>query len=115
KASALTRLYSATNGSLVYLTFNPAFIPDLTGIFQPDPYQDLWVRAPGEQAFARIIGNVLSARPRVILIDVPEGPLAVSGARRAYQNGIREAVVREYWNSGSDNGWEIWRPQPAYI
>jgi len=110
KALALKRLYAAANGELIYLTFNAAFMPDLTGIFQRDPYQDLWVRVPGEAAFDRIMGNLLKTHPKVILIDASEGPLAVSGARRDYQNRIRAAVGREYRNSGTEDGWQIWRP-----
>jgi hypothetical protein len=110
KASALKRLYAVENGDLVYLTFNAAFMPDLTGIFQRDPYQDLWVRVPGEAAFDRIMDNLLKTRPKIILIDASEGPLAVSGARRDYQNRIRAAVGREYRNTDTEDGWEIWRP-----
>ena len=113
KASALKRTYTAANGDLVYLTFNAAFMPDLTGIFQHDPYQDLWVRVPGEAAFDRIMGNLLKTHPKIILIDASEGPLAVNGARRDYQNRIRAAVGQEYQNTGTKDGWQIWRPIDA--
>jgi hypothetical protein len=113
KASALTRLYAAANGHLVYLTFNTAFMPDLTGIFERNSYQDLWVRVPGEAAFDRIMTGLLNSHPQIILIDASEGPLAVSGARRDYQNRIRSSVSREYQNTGTEDGWEIWRPQDS--
>jgi hypothetical protein len=111
KASTLTRLYAAVNGNLVYLTFNAAFMPDLTGIFQRDPYQDLWVRVPGEAALDRIIADLINTHPKIILIDTSEGPLAVRGARRDYQNRVRSSVGRGYRNTGTEDGWEIWRPQ----
>jgi hypothetical protein len=113
KASALTRLYAASNGNLVYLTFNTAFMPDLTGIFQRNAYQDLWVRVPGEAAFDRIMTGLLNSHPKIILIDASEGPLAVSGARRDYQNRIRSSVSHEYRNTGTEDGWDIWRPQDS--
>jgi len=113
KASTLKRLYATENGDLIYLSFNSAFMQDLTGIFQRDPYQDLWVRVPGEAAFDRIMTALLNSRPKVILIDASDGPLAVSGARRDYQNRIRAAVGRAYRNSATEEGWQIWIPLDA--
>jgi hypothetical protein len=111
KADALKKLYASVGGKLVYLTFNVAFIPALTGIVEPEPYRDLWIYVPGEAAFDPIMRRLLDNRPEIILIDAPAGPLAVVGPRQDYLNRIRQAVGRGYLYSGAEDGWQVWRPQ----
>ena len=111
KAKKLTELNAATKGSLVYLTFNVSFMPELTGLFERDPERDLWVQIPGDRAFDTTIEMILKPRPDVVLIDAPTGPLAVSGERKAFQDRVRQAVGRQYQLSATENGWQIWRPR----
>jgi hypothetical protein len=110
KAKKLSELNASTKGSLVYLTFNVAFMPELTGLFERDPERDLWVGIPGDGAFDGVIGSIYDRHPDIILIDAPTGPLAVSGARRDFQDRVRQAIGRRYRLSTTQDGWEIWRP-----
>jgi len=114
KAKKLQELRAATNGNLVYLTFNMAFMPQLTRLFQPAPYRDMW-EIPNESAFRRVIGDLLKRRPEVILIDAPTGPLALSGPRKDFQERLRNAIRPAYSVAATENGWQIWRPHSDQI
>jgi hypothetical protein len=110
KAKKLTDLATKTEGSLVYLTFDMAFIPRLTGIFQPQPYRDPFTEIRGEDAFDRVLGDLLRQRPNTILIDAPAGPLSTSGPRKDFQDRLRRVIGQAYRNSGTEDGWEVWHP-----
>lgn len=110
KANELTQLNSAAKGSLIYLTFNAAFMPELTGLFEGIPENNLWVEIRGDAAFDATIATIVKDRPDVVLIDAPTGPLAVAGARKDFQDRIRRAIGRTYQLSATENGWQIWRP-----
>lgn len=110
KAEKLTKLNSAAKSSLVYLTFNTAFMPGLTGLFERAPERDLWVGIPGDAAFDGTMQRILDRHPDVVLIDAPEGPLGVTGQRRQFQDRVRLAVGRSYGLSDTEAGWQIWRP-----
>lgn len=109
KAHKLSELYAATNGRLTYLTFNMTFMPALTGIFEPDPYRDLWVGVPGDAAFDGIMQTMLDRHPLMILIDSPTGPLAVGASREDFQNRVRRAVGTTYHLTSTVDGWQIWQ------
>jgi hypothetical protein len=113
KSAKLTELNSATKGSLVYLTFNTAFMPELTGLFEGPPERDLWPGIPGDAAFDVTVQRILVGHPDVVLIDAPEGPLTVTGQRQLFQERVRQAVGRSYGLSGTEAGWQIWRPLRA--
>jgi hypothetical protein len=110
KASKLTELNGVTKGSLIYLTFNVAFMPELTGLFERNPKRDLWVGIPGDAAFDATMETILRERPDIMLIDAPTGPLAVTGARKDFQDRVRQAIGRRYQLSATEDGWQIWRP-----
>jgi hypothetical protein len=109
KARKLRELHAATKGGMVYLTFNVAFMPRLTGLFQPAPYRDMWGETPGDLAFDRVISDLLRHRPDVILVDAPTGPLAISGARKDFQERLRSAISTAYRVAETADGWQIWR------
>jgi len=113
KAAKLEKLHAANNGNLVYLTFNMAFIPRLTGLFQAAPYRDMFAEIPGDPAFEVVMHDLLKRRPEVILLDAPTGPLAVSGPRKDFQDRVRAALSTSYRSTGSEDGWQIWRPVGA--
>jgi hypothetical protein len=110
KANKLKELHAGANGSLVYLTFNSAFMPHLTRLFQPAPYRDMFGEIPGDLAFKGVIEDLLKRRPKAILVDAPDGLLAVSGARKDYQDRIRTAIGSGYLLTDTVDGWQIWRP-----
>ena len=110
KANRLKKLHAASKGELLYFTFNIAFMPQLTGLFQPPPYRDMFGEIEGDAAFDVVLENLLARRPDVILVDDPQGPLAVSGARRDFQERLRKAIAAAYRVEETDDGWEIWRP-----
>jgi hypothetical protein len=111
KADKLKELHAAAKGNLVYLTFNSAFMPHLTRIFQPAPYRDMLGEIRGEQDFGRRMAELLARRPEFILIDAPDGALAVGGVRKDYQDRIRAAVGAGYGLAETTNGWQVWRPR----
>lgn len=110
KAKRLTDLSAKTEGSLVYLTFDMAFMPRLTGIFQPQPYRDPFTEIRGEDAFDRVLGDLVRQHPDTILIDAPVGPLSMTGPRKDFQDRLRRAIGHAYRNSGTEDGWEVWHP-----
>jgi hypothetical protein len=113
KARKLTELHAAAKGRLVYLTFNTAFTAQLTRLFQPGPYRDMFVEIPGELAFERVVDELLKRRPEVILIDAPTGPLALSGPRKDFQDRLRRAISLVYRVAETEDGWQIWRPSDS--
>jgi len=110
KAKKLKELHASVGGKLVYLTFNMAFIPRLTGLFQPAPYRDMFAEIPGEAAFDESIATLLKKRPEVILIDAPTGVLAFGGPRKDFQERMRAAISARYGVAETEDGWQIWRP-----
>jgi hypothetical protein len=112
KARKLKELHAAATGGLVYLSFNSAFMPQQTRLFQPAPYRDMFGEIQGDAAFDVEMGKLLARRPATILIDAPEGVLAVSGPRRDYQDRIRSAISPAYRIAGMEDGWQVWRPSP---
>jgi hypothetical protein len=110
KANKLAELNSTANGHLVYLTFNAAFMPELTGLFEGMPENDLWVEIRGEARFDATMESIVRDRPDLVLIDAPTGPLAVTGARKDFQDRVRRAIGRTYHLSATKDGWQIWRP-----
>lgn len=110
KATKLKELHAATGGRMMYLTFNMAFMPRLTGLFQPPPYRDMFGEIPGDAAFDRLVNDLLKQRPEVILIDAPTGPLAVSGPRMDFQDRLRRTLSPAYRVAETADGWQIWRP-----
>jgi hypothetical protein len=109
KARALEEENDAVRGDLIYFTYNTAFIPALTGLFQPEPYRNLW-GAQGEAEFQSAMASVLARRVSAILIDAPDGPLATTGQRSVYQDRWRAIVARDYRKAATKGGWEIWKP-----
>ena len=110
KAEKLKELHAAARGGLVYLTFNVAFMPRLTGLYQPAPYRDMFAEIQGDLAFDQVMSNLLKRRPEVILIDAATGPLAVSGPRKDFQDRLRSAVSPAYRVAATEDGWQVWRP-----
>jgi hypothetical protein len=110
KAKKLAYLNAETKGSLVYLTLNVAFMPQLTGLFERNPERDLWDQIQGDPAFDLTIETILKRHPDIVLIDAPTGPLAVTGERKVFQDRVRKAVAREYRLAATEDGWQIWRP-----
>ncbi len=111
KARKLIALHAEAKGRLTYLTFNMAFMPTLTRIFEPTPYRDLWVDTPGDQAFDGIMTRLMEQHPSVILIDDPASPLAIDGQRKEFQDRVRNAVATAYQLRETTDGWQIWRPK----
>jgi hypothetical protein len=109
-AERLKKMYMQADGKLVYLTFNTGFMPAMSRRFQPAPYRDMFGEIPGDIAFDGAIRELLRRRPEVILVDAPEGVLAVSGPRKEYQARLRAAISRAYRIEGTEDGWQIWRP-----
>jgi hypothetical protein len=109
KARELEEENDAARGDLIYLTYNTAFIPALTGLFEPEPYRNLW-GAQGEAGFQSAMASALARGVSTILIDAPNGPLATTGQRSAYQDRWRAIVARDYRRAAIKNGWEIWKP-----
>ncbi len=110
KAATLRELHAAAQGRLVYFTFNVAFTPSLSSLFQRAPYRDMFGEIQGDAAFGGVIADLISQRPATILIDSPEGVLAVSGPRKDYQERIRAAIAPAYRVVAVEDGWQIWRP-----
>jgi hypothetical protein len=108
KAKKLAELNVAKKASLVYLTFNVSFMPELTGLFERNPERNLWLQIPGDRAFEATIEKILERHPDVVLIDAPDGPLAVTGERKVFQDHVRQAVSGEYRLSSTEDGWQIW-------
>ena len=111
KATKLKELYEAHNGRVIYLTFNSAFIPTMSRIFEPMPERDPFNNIDGETGFAPAMERIMASRPDIILIDSPTGPLAVNGPRKEFQDRVREAIERDYRKSAVDSGWELWIPK----
>jgi hypothetical protein len=103
----------ATGGNLVYLTFNMAFMPMLTRIYQPGPLRDMFAEVPGDVALKATMDDLLKQRPEVILIDAPTGPLAVSGPRADFQDRLRAAIGSAYRVTSTEDGWQVWQPIDA--
>jgi hypothetical protein len=110
KAKKLVDLKISSGNRVAYLTFNMAFMPRLSGIFQPHPFRDPFTEIRGDAVFDRTLEDLMRQRPDVILLDAPRGPLTTTGARRDFQDRLRHALARSYQNSGTEDGWEIWRP-----
>lgn len=108
KAEELQTQNDDAKGNLIYLTYNVAFMPAVTGLFEPEPYRNLWT-VDGEMAFQAAMVRVLSRKFVTILIDAPLGPLAISGERAIYQNRWRAIIASDYNKVGTAGGWEIWR------
>jgi hypothetical protein len=113
KARKLKELHVATGGNLVYLTFNMAFMPMLTRIYQPGPLRDMFAEVPGDVALKATMDDLLKQRPEVILIDAPTGPLAVSGPRADFQDRLRAAIGSAYRVTSTEDGWQVWQPIDA--
>src|SRR5262249_39972768 len=113
KAAKLLALHKADPGQVKYLTYNSSFVPIMTGLFEPAPERSLWAHIPGDAAFAPMMDEILAKQPAMILIDAPSGPLAVTGARKAFQDRVRRAVSRDYDLTETDAGWQIWRLRSA--
>jgi len=113
KVGKLIALNQETGGKLLYLTFNSNFVPVMSRVFMPAPERNLWGYIGGGEAFDEAIDKIAAKRPNVILIDAPDGPLAVSGARRDFQDHVRRSLGRAYHLADTQAGWQIWRPNPA--
>jgi hypothetical protein len=113
KATKLLALREANPGQIKYLTYNSSFVPMMTGVFEPAPERNLWGHIPGDAAFDPMMSEILAKRSAIILIDAPIGPLAVTGARKAFQDRVRRAVSRDYGLTETDAGWQIWRLRAA--
>jgi len=113
KAQKLKELHAAAKDGLVYLTFNVAFLPKLTGLFQPPPYRDMFGEIRGDRDFDKVVDDLLKRRPEVILIDALTGPLAVSGPRKDFQDRLRSALGSTYRVTETEDGWQIWRPSTS--
>jgi len=113
KAAKLKELHALAKGSLVYLTFNVAFMPVLTRLFQTMPYSEMLGQIAGEPGFREAIDKLLARKPDIILVDAPNGPLAVTGVRKDYQDRIRAAISVDYRLADTADGWQIWRPSGA--
>jgi hypothetical protein len=112
KVAKLQEMYQATDGRIVYLTFNMSFVPMMSRIFMPAPERNLWSYIPGDVAFDRTIDSIIAKRPDAILIDAPTGPLAVPGARKDFQDHVRRSLSSAFHLAGTESGWQIWRPTP---
>jgi hypothetical protein len=108
KAQELERQNDAAKGNLLYLTFNTAFIPVLTGLFEPQPFCDLW-SVEGEADFQAAMAQILARKYTSVLIDAPDGPLAVTGERAIYENRWRAIIARDYIKIATEDGWEVWQ------
>lgn len=108
KSESLIAISKANNGSVLYLTYNVAFIPTVSRIFLPVPERNLFSNIAGDDDFARVMDGVLAQRKQVILIDRADGPLAVSMSRKELQDKIRRAVARDYRLDRTEGGWEVW-------
>jgi len=113
KTTKLRALHEANPGQVKYLTYNSSFVPVMTGLLEPAPERNLWGHIPGDAAFGPMMDEILAKRPAILLIDAPTGPLAVTGARKAFQDRVRRAVSRDYELTETDAGWQIWRPRLA--
>lgn len=113
KAKKLKELHAAAGGRLVYVTFNSTLIPMLTRLFQPSPYSEMLGHIPGDRAFERTMEELLRRRPEIFLIDSPDGLLAVSGARKDYQDRIRTAISSGYRLANVEGGWQVWKPSKS--
>jgi hypothetical protein len=112
KVAKLQEMYQATDGRIVYLTFNANFVPMMSRIFMPAPERNLWSYIPGDFAFDRTIDSIIARRPDAILIDAPTGPLALPGVRKDFQDHVRRSLSRAFHLAGTESGWQIWRPGP---
>ncbi len=112
KADTLSAIHKANGGRVIYLTFNVAFMPTMTRIFEPAPERSLIAFVAGDEDFEPVMNGIFAKQPAVILIDAPTGPLAVSGARKDFQDRVRGAVGRNFRLDGVEGGWEVWRREP---
>jgi hypothetical protein len=110
KTAKLVELHRATGGKVIYLTYNVAFIPTMSRIFEPVPDRNLFSSIQGDADFDPVMTRLLDKKPEVILIDAPSGTLAVTGPRKDLQERVRGAVARQYHLAGTEDGWQIWRP-----
>jgi len=110
KANRLRELHASAGGELVYLTFNAAYMPRLTGLFQRAPYREMWGEIPNDDAFDASMAGLVKRRVRMILIDAPTGPLALSGPRKEFQERLRAAIRPAYRLAETVDGWQVWRP-----
>lgn len=113
KVEKLEKVYRASGGRTIYLTFDVSFVPMMSRIFMPVPERNLWGYIPGGPDFDRTIDAIAAKRPEAILIDAPVGPLAVPGARKDFQDHVRRSLSRSYHLSETEAGWQIWRPGPG--
>jgi hypothetical protein len=113
KTTKLLELYTATSGKLIYLTYNVTFIPTMSRIFEPVPERNIFSNIPGDSVFDTVMNGILDKKPEIILIDAPTGPLAVPGARKDFQERVRQAVAQRYQLAETEAGWQIWRPGKA--
>lgn len=111
KAKFLTELDTATGGKVRYLSYNIEFIPMLTRHFEQNEARNLWGLVLGDAALDPAIDRVFATRPAAILVDTPDGPLAVDGPRKSFQERVRKSVSREYRLDETKSGWQIWRPK----
>ena len=111
KTARLLALNDANPGQVKYLTYNNSFVPMMSRLFEPAPERSLWGHIPGDAAFDAAMDGILAKRPAVILIDAPTGPLAVTGARKDFQERVRRAVSRDYQLAETEAGWQVWRPR----
>jgi len=110
KAKKLKELHKGTEGRLVYVTNNMAFMPLLTRIFEPGPYRNMFLEIPSNAALVEATSRLLKSRPDIILVDDPDGPFAVTGPRTQFQDRLRTLISQEYRLSRIDDGWQIWQP-----
>lgn len=111
KAAKLKELHAAAKGRLVYLTFNTAIMPRLSGIYQVAPYRDMFSETRGDLAFDGIMAGLLKQRPDIVLIDAPTGALALTGPRKEFQERMRAGIAPGFRLAGTEDGWQIWRPR----
>jgi hypothetical protein len=102
---------AARTGRVVYSTLNCSFVPVLSRAYQPGIQRNFWSLARSEPEIRRTIAEAARSRPNGFLTDAVDGPLAVTGARRAYQERIRRIVAEHFVLSGQVAGWEIWAPK----
>jgi hypothetical protein len=110
KTAKLSELYKATGGKVIYLTYNAAFIPTMSRIFEPLPERDLFSSVRGDADLDPVMDKILGKKPEMILIDAPTGSLAVTGTRKEFFDRVRRAVARQYHLAETEAGWQIWRP-----
>ena len=110
KARELKAQNDSANGNLLYLTYETDSMPVLTGLFEPEPLGFLW-GADGEVGFQAAMAGVVARKFVTVLIDAPDGPLAATGERAAYQNRWRAIIARSYNKVATEGGWEIWKPR----